>query len=609
MPGWSRNRSAPVAPAEEQIAGYRDLHRIGHGGFSVVYRAHQVGLDRVVALKVLQVEFVDAQIKRRFLREVRLTGRLSGHPNVVTVLDSGLTGSGRPYIAMDLYERGSLRDRLLASGPLPLPEVLRVGVKIAGALDAAHREGIVHRDVKPQNILVSRYGEPALADFGTARLVAEIDASARTEALTPFHAAPEVLEGQPPTQASDVYSLGSTLYQLLAGRAAFQRDGDFGIAPLLLRIVSEEPPPLRDVPEAVEAAIRLAMHRDPSSRYGTMAELLSVLQGLQHGLGLSVTEVPGGMPPGLTDAAAASEGAVSGDDEDAVSGDDEGAGDGDAGFRPGPLPGFPLIKATEWEFAEKTGYRTGHPATAQDPSGWAQPGNDAAPGHPAAADLAAAGTAAYGGVPHGMAAHRTAAEGAAGDGMAARGVPPYAPGEITDPQAVAVEAAGHAVAGDRRPRTMTFAAAGVLVIIAIAVPLVLAGARHATPQPSPSGHPTATAQPTGMSATGFPTATAPASEPPSDAAARDATPTGLTVTVAGLTATLRWKLAPGNDYPLIIDQPSTGQPPAPLTAGTTSYTVIGLHPGTDYCFKVGAVTADSSQAVTIQWSNVACVPG
>ena len=552
MPAWSRNRSASVASAEEQIAGYRDLHRIGHGGFSVVYRAHQVGLDRVVALKVLQVEFVDAQIKRRFLREVRLTGRLSGHPNVVTVLDSGLTGSGRPYIAMDLYERGSLRDRLLASGPLPLAEVLRVGVKIAGALDAAHREGIVHRDVKPQNILVSRYGEPALADFGTARLVAEIDASARTEALTPFHAAPEVLEGQPPTPASDLYSLGSTLYQLLAGRAAFQRDGDFGIAPLLLRIVSEEPPPLRDVPDAVEAVIRQAMHRAPECRYGTAAELLDALQGLQRGLGLPVTEVPGGTPP--ADVARDADAAADATGEDATGGDATGgdATGGDA-VGPGPLPGFPLITATEWEFAEKTGYRTGYPAAAHAPTGSPEPGNGVL-------------------------------------------------SEVTDPEAAAP---GHVTAGGRRrPRTTTFAAAGVLVIIAATVPLVLAGVHSGAPKPAPSARSVTTTQPEAVPTTGASAVSAaPASGPPG------AAPTELRVTVAGSIATLRWKLAQGNNYPLIVDQPSTGAPPASLPAGTTNYTAIGLHPGTQYCFKVGAVTADSTQAVTIQWSNVACAPG
>jgi hypothetical protein len=148
---------------------------------------------------------------------------------------------------------------------------------------------------------------------------------------------------------------------------------------------------------------------------------------------------------------------------------------------------------------------------------------------------------------------------------------------------------------------MTFAAVGVLMIIAITVPLVLAGMRNGSPRPAPVGTPTA----------GLPTAataTALASAPP-PGTARDAAPTGLTVTVTGPTATLRWKLVPGNDYPLMVDQPSTGNPPAYLPGGTTSYTVIGLHQGIEYCFKVGTVTATGGQYANIQFSKVACAPG
>src|SRR6266581_1791532 len=126
----------------ESVPGYRDLTRIGRGGFSVVYRAHQEAFDRPVALKVLRMDS-DDEVQRRFLREVKLTGRLTG-----------------------LYEGGSLRDRLRESGPLPPAEVASIGAKIADALHAAHGLGIVHRDVKPGNILISRFGEPALADFG-----------------------------------------------------------------------------------------------------------------------------------------------------------------------------------------------------------------------------------------------------------------------------------------------------------------------------------------------------------------------------------------------------------------------------------------------------------
>src|SRR6185312_5464657 len=157
------SQSGPHAPADaaESVPGYRDLARIGHGGFSVVYRAVQESFERAVALKVLTGVGPDEDARRRFLREVRLASRLSGHPHVVTVLDTGTTDSGRPYLAMDLYEGGSLKQQLVRSGPLSAAETAVVGAKIADALAAAHSLGVLHRDVKPNNILVSRFGEPA----------------------------------------------------------------------------------------------------------------------------------------------------------------------------------------------------------------------------------------------------------------------------------------------------------------------------------------------------------------------------------------------------------------------------------------------------------------
>lgn len=282
-------------PAEqvEEVPGYAVLERVGRGGFSVVYRAYQEHLQRTVALKVLLLDVADDRQLRRFRRECQLTARLTGHPNIVTVLDTGSTRSGRPYIATEYFERGSLRDRLAAEGPLPVAEVLKIGVKIAGALAAAHEAGILHRDVKPQNILVNRYGEPALADFGVATLMDSIEVSARSEALTPYHAAPEVLEGEQPTVASDVYGLGSTLYQLLAGRPAHQRDAEGGIAPLLLRILSQEPPDIArpDLPPAVMAALRQAMARNPADRFADAAAFGQRLTELQAQLALPVTEL------------------------------------------------------------------------------------------------------------------------------------------------------------------------------------------------------------------------------------------------------------------------------------------------------------------------------
>lgn len=277
----------------EDIPGYRVLEQVGQGGFSAVYRAHQERLDRVVALKVLNVGAVDDAAMRRFTRECRITGRLTGHPHVVTVLDTGMTRSGAPFIAMEYFERGSLTDRLAREGPLPVPDVLRVGVKIASALAAVHEADVLHRDVKPQNVLVSRYGEPALTDFGIALLTESLEGT-HTTAFTPQHAAPEVLNGRTLRPTSDIYALGSTLYQLLAGGPAFHTEPGVGLAPLILRIVSEPPPaiPRGDLPASVFEAVRTAMAKDPDDRFPTAIAFAAHLRRLQADLGYPVTELP-----------------------------------------------------------------------------------------------------------------------------------------------------------------------------------------------------------------------------------------------------------------------------------------------------------------------------
>ncbi|MEU1719429.1 protein kinase [Nonomuraea sp. NPDC005692] len=286
-----------MLPAED-APGYRVLDQAGQGGFAVVYRAYQERLDRVVALKVLSVDRVDQRTMRRFQRELRLTGRLTGHPNVVTVFDTGVTRSGKPYIAMDFFENGSLRDKVRKEGPLGVPDVLRAGVKLAGALAAVHEAGVLHGDIKPQNILVSRYGEPAIADFGVARVVDSAEISATSQAFTPLHAAPEVLTGQPHSASGDIYSLGSTLYHLLAGQPAFHNPADPSIAPLMYRVLSLDPPPINrpDVPPAVFGTVLHAMSKQPERRPGSARELARRLQEVQAELGLSVTDLVGQDP-------------------------------------------------------------------------------------------------------------------------------------------------------------------------------------------------------------------------------------------------------------------------------------------------------------------------
>ncbi len=159
----------PDLAADLHAAGFQDAVEIGRGGFGVVYRCHQTALDRTVAVKILTAD-LDEENLARFFREQKAVGRLTGHPNIVHVLHIGATTTGRPYLVMQYYPRGSLDEWIRRHGPLSTEQVLRLGVKIAGAIESAHHFGIVHRDVKPANILITDYGEPVLADFGIAHI-------------------------------------------------------------------------------------------------------------------------------------------------------------------------------------------------------------------------------------------------------------------------------------------------------------------------------------------------------------------------------------------------------------------------------------------------------
>ena len=203
--------------------------------------ARQAALDRTVAVKVLTAD-LDEENRARFLREQRAAGRLTGHPNIVTVLHAGVTGNGRPFIVMPYHAEGSLDERIRRHGPLPLDEALRLGVKMAGALAAAHRLGILHRDVKPGNILITDYGEPALTDFGIAHIAGGFETTAGVVTGSPAFTAPEVVAGEPPSPAADVYGLGATLFAAFTGHAAFERRSGEQLVAQFLRITSEPVP-------------------------------------------------------------------------------------------------------------------------------------------------------------------------------------------------------------------------------------------------------------------------------------------------------------------------------------------------------------------------------
>src|SRR5258705_10098588 len=219
-------------------------------------------------------------------------GRLTGHPNIVGVLQVGETEGGYPYLVMQFHRRGSLDARIRRVGPLPLEEVLRLGVRMAGALVTAHRVPILHRDIKPANILYTDYGEPALSDFGIAHITGGFKTATGTFTGSPAFTAPEILSGDPPSQASDVYGLGATLFCALTGHAAFERRSGEQVVTQFLRIATEAAPGLRGngISDDLAALVERAMSRDPNDR-PTALELGAELQQVQLVRGLPVDEM------------------------------------------------------------------------------------------------------------------------------------------------------------------------------------------------------------------------------------------------------------------------------------------------------------------------------
>src|SRR6478672_1076386 len=281
----------PTVVSALRAAGFDDAEEIGRGGFGIVYRCTQLALDRTVAVKVLTTDLDEN--RERFLREQRAMGRLTGHPNIVGVLQVGETEGGYPYLVMQFHRRGSLDARIRRVGLLPLEEVMRLGVRMAGALVTAHRVPILHRDIKPANILYTDYGEPALSDFGIAHITGGFKTATGTFTGSPAFTAPEILSGDPPSQASDVYGLGATLFCALTGHAAYERRSGEQVVAQFLRIASEPVPDLRGqgLPDDVAAAIEVAMARDASDRPAAIAEFGERLRDVQRSTGTDVDQM------------------------------------------------------------------------------------------------------------------------------------------------------------------------------------------------------------------------------------------------------------------------------------------------------------------------------
>jgi hypothetical protein len=272
---------------------------LGAGGSADVFLYEQELPRRKVAVKVL-LGGVDADTRDAFAREADLTARLSHHPSIVTVYQAGLAADGRPFLVMEYCSRPGLGQRYRAER-FEVAEVLELGVRLASAVETAHRAGILHRDIKPGNVLTNDFGRPVLTDFGIASTV---DAGGPAVGMSIPWAAPELLAAQPHGDArSDVYSLAATLFSALAGRSPFERPGGGNeAADLVGRIERGAPVPFTrdDVPDRLRTVLARAMAREPQQRHPRAVDLAQDLRAVQADLGLPVTALDVDDDPGFT---------------------------------------------------------------------------------------------------------------------------------------------------------------------------------------------------------------------------------------------------------------------------------------------------------------------
>jgi eukaryotic-like serine/threonine-protein kinase len=259
---------------------YRLGERLGHGGMGEVFAAHDLRLEREVALKLLRADLAEQDgMRERVVAEARLAARLS-HPHVVGVLDTG-EQDGRPFVVMERLSGRTLRDEL-ANGRMPPERVRDVGLQVLRALAAAHELGIVHRDVKPANVLDAGVGTWKVADFGIAKWVHADETLTGTGELlgSPSYLAPERIEGRQAEPASDLYAVGVLLYEALCGKKPFEGDDPFALA-AAIRDGAFEPPMsvLSDADPGIVAVIETAMRLDPADRYGSAEQMAAALLG------------------------------------------------------------------------------------------------------------------------------------------------------------------------------------------------------------------------------------------------------------------------------------------------------------------------------------------
>ncbi len=290
-------RELPRIGAE--VAGYRLESLVSRGGMAVVYLAQDLRLSRMVALKILAAELADDDnFRERFLRESRVAASID-HPNVIPIYDAG-EADGVLYIAMRHVEDSDLRGLLSAAGPLEIGRTVAIGSQVAGALDAAHRLGLVHRDVKPANVLLIHRRSPQvldhvyLSDFGLAKHTSSITGLTATGQFvgTVSYTAPEQAQGRQVDGRTDIYALGCVLFECLAGRPPFRKDEDVAV---VMAHISEPAPPVTqfrpDCPPELAGVVAKALAKAPDDRFQSGDELVDALRSAGAGEAIAVTRV------------------------------------------------------------------------------------------------------------------------------------------------------------------------------------------------------------------------------------------------------------------------------------------------------------------------------
>ncbi len=270
----------------KSLGRYHILEPLGEGGMAIVYKAYDMRLESEVAVKVIRIERLAPEIlqraMKRFEREAKALAQLT-HPNLVKVLDYG-EFENQPYLVMPYLPGGTLKQKMNGR-PMPWQEAARLLIPIARALDYAHKRGMIHRDVKPSNILITESGEPMLTDFGVAKIIDEeatLDLTGTSAAVgTPEYMAPEQVTSKTVDQRADIYALGIVFYEMVTGRRPFQADTPMAV---LFKHASEPLPRPKSfvpsLPDAVERILLKALAKQPADRYASMGEVAAALEAL-----------------------------------------------------------------------------------------------------------------------------------------------------------------------------------------------------------------------------------------------------------------------------------------------------------------------------------------